>query len=74
MQATFRAAAVACPLTSREIEVLGQASLGSKTLEIARSLGISTKTVHAHFRSVFLKLGACSRTEAVARAIRSGWV
>jgi len=74
MQAIFRAPTVLCPLTSREVEVLAQASRGSRTLEIGRALGISTKTVHAHFRSIFLKLGACSRTEAVARAIRSGWV
>lgn len=74
MQSILRAAAASCPLTSREIEVLAHASRGSRTLEIGRTLGISTKTVHAHFRSIFLKLGACSRTEAVARAIRSGWV
>ena len=61
-------------LTSRETEVLEQASLGLRTQEIATSLGISDRTVQAHLRNIFLKLGARSRTEAVARAIRSGWV
>ena len=60
-------------LTSRETEVLQQASHGLRTQEIATALGISERTVQAHVRNVLLKLGARSRTQAVARAIRSGW-
>jgi DNA-binding NarL/FixJ family response regulator len=67
-------ASSAPPLTGRETQILRQASQGLRTQDIASWLGISKKTVQAHIRNIFLKLGVRSRTEAVARAIRSGWV
>ena len=60
-------------ITDREAQVLQQASQGLTTREIATALGISTRTVQAHVRHVLVKLGARSRTQAVAQAIRSGW-
>lgn len=59
-------------LTDRETEVLEQMSCGLRNQQIATALGISSKTVETHVRRVLLKLGASSRTQAVARAIRSG--
>jgi DNA-binding NarL/FixJ family response regulator len=42
--------------------------------EIADRLGISDHTVKFHISSIMGKLGASSRTEAVARAARQGLV
>ena len=58
-------------LTDRETQVLEQMSCGLRNQEIAATLGISSKTVETHVRRVLLKMGATSRTQAVARAIRS---
>jgi len=59
-------------LTDRETQVLEQMSCGLRNQEIATALGISNRTVETHVRRVLLKFGATSRTQAVARAIRSG--
>jgi DNA-binding CsgD family transcriptional regulator len=56
-------------LTPREIEVLGRVSAGSSNKVIARELGISLHTVKFHIESLFRKLGARTRAEAVARAL-----
>jgi len=45
--------------------------MGNKV--IARSLGLSGRTVQAHLSHVFQKLGVASRTEAVIRGLRQGW-
>jgi DNA-binding NarL/FixJ family response regulator len=55
-------------LSHREVEVLDLAAAGMTTKEIACQLGLSTRTVEAHFTSAFNKLGAVNRTEAIARA------
>ena len=57
-------------LTPREIEVLGALGNGLTNKETARLLGISPHTVKFHIESLFRKLGAASRAEAVARGIR----
>ena len=54
-------------LTPREREVLALAADGLSNREIAAELGISEHTVKFHLASVFGKLGASSRTEAVRR-------
>jgi DNA-binding NarL/FixJ family response regulator len=46
--------------------------LGNK--EIASQLGISDHTVKFHISSIFAKLGASSRTEAVTVGIRQGLI
>jgi DNA-binding NarL/FixJ family response regulator len=56
-------------LTPRELEVLEGISAGLSNKAIARKLGISLHTVKFHVESLFHKLGARSRAEAVARAI-----
>jgi DNA-binding NarL/FixJ family response regulator len=59
-------------LTEREVEVLNLVAKGSANKEIAASLNISNSTVKTHIASIFQKLGANDRTEAVTQAIRKG--
>ena len=61
-------------LSPREMEVLGLAARGLTNKEIAYRLGISDRTVQFHMNSIFNKTGTNSRTEAVALAVRSGWL
>lgn len=56
-------------LTSREMEVLRAVALGLGSSDIAAQLGVSTRTVHAHLRSIFTKLNVSSRTAAVHEAV-----
>ena len=56
-------------LTMREIEVLELTYQGLRNSNIAESLSISIRTVEAHMRSIFSKLGIQSRTEAVRVAV-----
>jgi DNA-binding NarL/FixJ family response regulator len=55
-------------LTPREIEVLGAIGEGLTNKAIARRLDISPHTVKFHIESLFRKLGARTRTEALAKA------
>lgn len=57
-------------LTVREAEVLRQLITGASNKEIAKRLDISVHTVKFHVASIIAKLGAKSRTDAVARALR----
>jgi len=61
-------------LTEREIQVLKLAARGMTNREIANDLSISARTVQVHLSNVFGKLGVGSRTEAVLRAVREGWL
>jgi NarL family two-component system response regulator YdfI len=58
-------------LSPREAQVLALLAEGAANKEIARALDISERTVKAHVTGIFNKLGASSRTEAVAIAMRS---
>jgi DNA-binding CsgD family transcriptional regulator len=55
-------------LTPRETQILDAIADGLTNKAIARRLGISLHTVKFHVESVFRKLGAGTRAEAVARA------
>jgi DNA-binding NarL/FixJ family response regulator len=55
-------------LTPRELEVLAALAEGMTNKGIARRLDISLHTVKFHVESLFRKLGARTRTEAVAKA------
>jgi two-component system, NarL family, response regulator YdfI len=61
-------------LTPREIEVLRMIAEGLGNKEIASKLRISDHTVKFHISSIFAKLGASSRTEAVTIGIRGGLI
>lgn len=56
-------------LTTREIEVLECLRRGESNKEIARSLGISPNTVKTHLKSLYTKIGANNRTQAVSQAV-----
>jgi NarL family two-component system response regulator YdfI len=62
------------PLSERELEVLDLVAEGLSNKLIAHRLSISEHTVKTHVASIFGKLGASSRTEAVSQAIRRGLV
>jgi DNA-binding CsgD family transcriptional regulator len=55
-------------LTVREQEVLGWLATGLRDREIARELGVSTRTVSKHLGAVYRKLGVTTRAAAVAVA------
>jgi DNA-binding CsgD family transcriptional regulator len=55
-------------LTPREVDVLAALAEGMTNKAIARRLNISLHTVKFHVESLFRKLGARTRTEAVAKA------
>ena len=57
-------------LTAREIQVLGLVADGLPNKAIAATLGVSDETVKSHLGSIFGKLGASNRTDAVRRALR----
>ena len=59
-------------LTEREHDVLALVSDGLSNREIAGALAISEHTVKFHLASIFGKLGASTRTEAVHRGLRHG--
>ena len=59
-------------LTEREREVAGLLALGLGNEEIAATLFVSRNTVKTHLKHIYDKLGARSRTEAVARCIELG--
>jgi DNA-binding NarL/FixJ family response regulator len=61
-------------LTEREIEVLQAVAQGKGNREIGEALSISPHTVQVHVRNIFGKLGVNSRIEAVAYAVRQGWI
>jgi two-component system, NarL family, response regulator YdfI len=65
---------IAEPLSDRELEVLDLLAEGLSNKLIAHRLSISEHTVKTHVASIFGKLGASSRTEAVSQAIRRGLV
>jgi DNA-binding CsgD family transcriptional regulator len=59
-------------LTARELDVLALLAEGASNKAIARALAISVHTVKFHIASLFDKLDAEGRTEAVAQAARLG--
>lgn len=65
---------VPSPLSEREREVLRLAARGASNKLIAHELQVSVRTVHAHMRHIFNKMGVASRTEAVMLGVRRGWL
>jgi len=61
-------------LTDREIQILGLLAEGKSNKSIALALFISESTVKTHLKSLFTKLDATSRAEAIAFAARRGLV
>jgi LuxR family transcriptional regulator, maltose regulon positive regulatory protein len=65
-------ARLAEPPSERELEVLALIVAGKSNQEIASTLFVSTSTVKTHINNLYRKLGARSRTQAVAHARELG--
>ena len=60
--------------TIRLAKVLRAAARGVSNKEIGSELGISERTVQTHLVNISRKLDVNSRTEAVLRALKEGWL
>jgi LuxR family maltose regulon positive regulatory protein len=67
-------AGLAEPVSERELEVLSLIAEGLTNQEIAARLYLSPHTVKAHARNIYAKLGASSRTQAVAKGRALGFL
>jgi LuxR family transcriptional regulator, regulator of acetate metabolism len=70
-EAAPRDADAADPLTPREAEVIALMARGLTNLAIAKTLVVREGTVKYHVKNILRKLGASSRSDAVARYARS---
>jgi DNA-binding NarL/FixJ family response regulator len=61
-------------LTPREVQVLELVADGLPNKAVAARLGLSDETVKFHLGSVFGKLGASNRTDAVRIALKRGMI
>ncbi len=61
-------------LSSRELEILNNLAKGNSYKIIADRLFISTDTVRYHIRNIYRKLQVHSQSEAVAKALKKGWI
>ena len=59
-------------LTGREVDVLRLVALGMSDADVAGRLVLSVRTVNAHLRSIYRKLGVSSRAAAVRFAQENG--
>ena len=58
-------------LTPREGEVLGHLVQGTSSRDIAERMRVSPSTVKAFLRTMMIKMGVCSRSAAVGKALMS---
>jgi DNA-binding NarL/FixJ family response regulator len=61
-------------LSPREIEILRLAARGMSNRDIAEKLELSMRTVKAHLSNIFNKMRCSSRTEAIVKGFREGYV
>jgi LuxR family maltose regulon positive regulatory protein len=73
-RATAALPGMAEPLTDRELEVLRLLAAGRSNQRIAHELVVALDTVKKHVTHILGKLGAATRTEAVARARQLGLI
>jgi DNA-binding NarL/FixJ family response regulator len=71
---TAASSKVLAALTAREKEVLRALASGASNTAIARTLGISPKTLRNHISNTYHKLGIFDRAQAVIVALREGLV
>jgi two-component system response regulator DesR len=63
-----------CPLTPREVEILGLAAKGRTVSDIASELFLSAGTVRNYLASVVTKLNARNRVHAIRIATEAEWL
>ncbi len=61
-------------LTAREAEVLKLAAEGMSNKDIAGTLFLSLRTVKAHLTNIFNKMGCGSRTDAIIKGLKEGYI
>lgn len=61
-------------LSPRERAVLALAAAGRSDVQMAEALGVQPSTIKTHLTRARTKLGASTRAEAVARALRAGLI
>ena len=61
-------------LSQREIEILKLAARGLSNKDIASTLFLNLRTVKAHLTNVFNKMGVGSRTDAIVKGLREGYI
>jgi DNA-binding NarL/FixJ family response regulator len=61
-------------LSPQETRLLAAIAAGSSYREAAVELEVTINTVRTHIRSIYEKLHVHTRSEAVAKAMRSGWI
>jgi DNA-binding NarL/FixJ family response regulator len=61
-------------LSERELQVLRLAGKGLTNRAIGVQLAISDRTVQGHLANIYSKLHVTTRTEAVLKAVRLGWL
>lgn len=73
-QAVLTPAPDADRLTPRELEVLGELTLGKTNRQIASALMVSPATVKVHVQHIIAKLGVADRTQAAVYAFQHGLI
>jgi DNA-binding CsgD family transcriptional regulator len=68
------ASSASLPLTDRQLECLRWISQGKSSADIGIILRISGRTVDYHVAAICERLGVRTRMQAVAQAIRRGWL
>ena len=61
-------------LSQRENELLMLAAKGMSNKDIAGALSLSVRTVKAHLTNIFNKMGVASRTEAIIKGLKEGYI
>jgi NarL family two-component system response regulator LiaR len=61
-------------LSAREMQVMRLVAKGMSNKDIAVDLGLTVRTVKAHLSNIFVKLDVASRTEAILKGLREGWL
>lgn len=62
------------PLTEDELQILNLLATGASNADVADLLFISPTTLKRKLRRILEKMNAHSRTQAVAEAVRRGWI
>lgn len=63
-----------CPLTHRQREILSFVADGKSDWDIGKVLNIASSTVNEHVEKAKEAMGVKTRTQAVAIAVRRGWI
>ncbi|MCL5265646.1 MAG: LuxR C-terminal-related transcriptional regulator [Chloroflexi bacterium] len=61
-------------LSPRELQILQLVAGGLSNEAIGKKLGIALNTVKRHLQSIFARLDATTRSEAVIKALHNGWL